>query len=121
MGATGIDNCYNKEMKETFGTILTALRKKRGICSIRQAARMLNISHVHLYEMEKGIKFPSSELLYKISRLYDVSSVYLLILIEKDKGRSIDENKVAVVRFVMDMPEDEFRELQKRLKEFMHS
>lgn len=121
MGATGIDNCYNKEMKETFGTILTALRKKEGIRSIRQAARMLKISHVHLYEMEKGIEFPSSELLYRISRFYNVSPVYLLILMGKDKGRSTDENKVAVARFVMDMPEDEFRKFQIALKEFTHS
>ena len=95
-----------------FSTALKTLREKNGIGSIRAAARELAISHVHLYEMEKGLKFPSSELIYRISRFYDVSPVYLLILIEKDKGRSTDENKVAVARYIMDMPEDEFRKLQ---------
>lgn len=121
MGAAGTINCYNKEMKKTFGTLLKNLREKNGIGSIRAAARELAISHVHLYEMEKGLKFPSSELIYRISRFYDVSPVYLLILIEKDKGRSTDENKVAVARYIMDMPEDEFRKLQNCLKEFTHS
>lgn len=104
-----------------FSTTLKTLREKKGIRSIRESARELAISHVHLYEMEKGIKFPSSELLYKISKFYNVSPVYLLILIEKDKGRNTDENKVAVARFVMDMPEDEFRKLQDCLNEFTHS
>lgn len=104
-----------------FGTTLKTLREKKGIRSIRESARELDISHVHLYEMEKGIKFPSSELLYRISRFYDVSPVYLLILIGKDKRRSTDENKVAVARYIMDMPADEFRKLQNCLKEFTHS
>lgn len=107
-------------IEKSFSTFLKNERENKGL-SLREASKQLRISHVHLYEMEKGIEFPSSELLYRISRLYDVSPVYLLILIEKDKGRNTDENKVAVARFVMDMPEDEFRKLQNCLKEFIHS
>lgn len=107
-------------IEKSFSTFLKNERENKGL-SLREASKQLRISHVHLYEMEKGIKFPSSDLLYKISRFYDVSPVYLLILIEKDKGRSTDENKVAVARFVMDMPEDEFRKFQDCLKEFTHS
>ncbi len=60
-----------------FGEKLQALRKERGL-TLRQLAGTLEVHYTHLNKIELGQKRPSTDLVIKISRLFDVTTDQLM-------------------------------------------
>ncbi len=86
-------------MSSTFGERLRRARKRRGMSQI-DAAEAIGLSNKSLSRYEKDDGTPNPETLMRLSRLYDVSSEYLLGL-TSDMGRSSDnaqedENLIAM-------------------------
>lgn len=63
---------------ESFGQRVLQLRKNAGV-SQTQFAKILNISHKHMSNLEHGIKGPSIDLLVIIAEYFHVSLDYLIL------------------------------------------
>ena len=63
---------------ESFGQRILQLRQNAGV-SQTQFAKILNISHKHLSNLEHGIKGPSIDLLVIIADYFRVSTDYLIL------------------------------------------
>ena len=73
-------------MHQTFGSILSALRKKQGL-SQRRAASDLQISQALLSHYENGAREPGLEFVCRACDYYGVSADYLLGRVD-DSGDS---------------------------------
>ena len=62
---------------EKFGKKLRILREERGY-TLRQLAEMVEVHYTHLNKIENGQKRPSTDLVLKISRLFDVTTDQLM-------------------------------------------
>ena len=62
---------------EKFGEKLRILREERGY-TLRQLAEMVEVHYTHLNKIENGQKRPSTDLVLKISRLFDVTTDQLM-------------------------------------------
>ncbi|MFN8493566.1 MAG: helix-turn-helix transcriptional regulator [Caldilineaceae bacterium] len=64
---------------ERFGEKLRTLRKRRGM-TLKELAHVLGLSaHSHLSELESGKSQPTSEIVVKLARLFNVSTDQLLL------------------------------------------
>lgn len=61
-----------------FGEKLRALRKGRGL-TVREIARLLEVSFGFISKLEHGYQQPSPELIVKVARLFDVSTDVLML------------------------------------------
>lgn len=78
-------NLYKKGGVEmTMGERLTAARKNSGL-TLEQIAEILDISYQAYRKYEKGLCNPSVEVLIKISKMYGLSTDYILGLSDKMK------------------------------------
>lgn len=75
-------------MSSTFGERLRRARKRRGLSQV-DVSEAIGLSNKSLSRYEKDDGTPNPETLMRLSRLYDVSSEYLLGL-SSDMGRSSD-------------------------------
>lgn len=62
---------------DRFGEKLRMLREERGY-TLRQLAEMVEVHYTHLNKIENGQKRPSTDLVLKISRLFDVTTDRLM-------------------------------------------
>lgn len=66
----------------TIGERLTAARKESGL-TLEKISEILDISYQAYRKYEKDLCYPSVEVLIKISKMYGISSDYILGLSEK--------------------------------------
>ena len=66
----------------TIGERLTAARKESGL-TLEKISEILDISYQAYRKYEKDMCYPSVEVLIKISKMYGISSDYILGLSEK--------------------------------------
>ena len=66
----------------TIGERLTAARKESGL-TLEKISEILDISYQAYRKYEKDLCYPSVEVLIKISKMYGISSDYILGLWEK--------------------------------------
>lgn len=66
----------------TIGERLTAARKESGL-TLEKISEILDISYQAYRKYEKDLCYPSAEVLIKISKMYGISSDYILGLSEK--------------------------------------
>ncbi len=66
----------------TIGDRLTAARKESGL-TLEKISEILDISYQAYRKYEKDLCYPSVEVLIKISKMYGISSDYILGLSEK--------------------------------------
>ena len=66
----------------TIGERLTAARKESGL-TLEKISEILDISYQAYRKYEKDLCYPSVEVLIKISKMYGISSDYILELTEK--------------------------------------
>ena len=78
-----------KEKLSKFSTVLSQLRKERGI-SQKKAATDLGISQALLSHYEKGIRECGLDFVIKCSEYYNVTSDYLLGMSENRNGASLN-------------------------------
>lgn len=65
------------------GVVIKRLRKEHSI-SQERLAELIDSHQVYVSEIERGLKTPSLEILYKISKVFDLSLAELVFLIEKE-------------------------------------
>jgi len=70
-----------------FGTILKKLRKESGLTQ-QQVADRLWLSKATVSYYEQSLRYPSPEILIKLSRIFHVSTDYLLGI--EDKQQTLD-------------------------------
>jgi len=70
------DECQIQLMKK-FGEKLRVLREQRDF-TLRQLAETLEVHYTHLNKIENGQKKPSTDLVLRISRLFDVTTDQLM-------------------------------------------
>lgn len=102
-------------MEKSFGDKLHDLRLSKGFISARKTASLLGISNVYLHEIEADIKIPSNEVLAKMAKLYGVDPVLLTIPATAGREKTPVARRLAVARYIMNMPDDEFNEFSKGL------
>lgn len=64
-------------MNEEIGTRIRELRQQKGYAGI-QIAKEIGVSPKYIFELERGMKRFSVEVLLKMSELFDVSCDYIL-------------------------------------------
>jgi len=84
----------NKEKISKFSTILSRLRKERGI-SQKKAATELGISQALLSHYEKGIRECGLDFIIRCSEYYGVTTDYLLGVSENRNG--LDDNYLSAI------------------------
>ncbi len=62
---------------EKFGKKLKILRERKGF-TLRQLAETVDVHYTHLNKIELGQKRPSTDLVLKISRLFEVTTDQLM-------------------------------------------
>jgi len=62
---------------DRFGEKLRVLREDRGY-TLRQLAEMVEVHYTHLNKIENGQKRPSTDLVLKISRLFEITTDRLM-------------------------------------------
>jgi transcriptional regulator with XRE-family HTH domain len=98
--------CYDNNMsEESFGQYIWQLRTKKLKATRDAVADQLNISSSHLYNLERGIRKPSRELVIAFSKLYKEPSETLFKLLvgnpeentglESDKKNETAQNNLA--------------------------
>ena len=100
-------------IEKSFGDKLHDLRLQKGYISARKTATLLGISNVYLHEIEADMKIPSNEILAKMAKLYDVDPVMLTIPATAGREKTPTARRLAVARYIMNMPDDEFDKLSK--------
>jgi len=81
-----------------FGSLLKQLRLQQGLTQI-QLAQRLNITKAMVSAYENSLRFPSYDILIKISRIFHTSTDYLLGL-ESAKAINVDgltDNQIALI------------------------
>lgn len=68
----------NKPDSVRFGDKLRNLRSRHGLTLVQLAEQLGYKAHGHLSEIESGKKSPTTGLVLKVSRLFDVSTDVLL-------------------------------------------
>lgn len=79
-------------MDNKLGKFLYDLRKKKGLTQ-QELADRLHISDKSISRWEKGVNFPSVEMLHTISELFGVKFNYLLSLRVEDNALDTDDTK----------------------------
>lgn len=79
-------------MDNKLGKFLYDLRKKKGLTQ-QELADRLHISDKSISRWEKGVNFPSVEMLHTISELFGVKFNYLLSLRVEDNALDINDTK----------------------------
>ena len=100
---------------KSFGDKLHDIRLEKGFISARKTAEKLGISNVYLHEIEADIKIPSNDVLSRMAKLYEVDPVMLTVPATARREKTPDARRLAVARYIMNMPEDEFNRLTQRI------
>ena len=78
--------------KETFGTILKKIRKRKGI-GIKKLSSRLNMSHGYISKIENNKSLPSEEFIRKISDIFEYDNEELMI-----RAGKIPEDILSILR-----------------------
>lgn len=103
-------------MEKSFGDWLHDLRLAKGFISARKTSQMLGISNVYLHEIEADMKIPSNEILVRMADLYKVPCEELVLHAIPKREKTSEAKRLAVARYIMSMPEDEFNKLTTQIR-----
>ena len=84
----------------TLGNRLLALRKEHSLTQ-EVLAEKLGCSKIMVQRYEKDLHFPSAQILAKIAVLFDVTSDYLLGLVDEDKKEINQQAHLAKINKVL--------------------
>jgi len=73
-------------LEQSFATVLKRLRRQKNM-NQENFGRQVGLHRTYISQLERGMKSPSLEVLYKIAKGMNIKLSWLMVLVEKELAK----------------------------------